>query len=1294
MRQEGQLGLTEFIIAMHLLLSFKNGSLRALPQTLPAGLYEAAARRGAPRNVSGSRPPSGAAPASAIPRQFTGPGAQRMATPPPRSPYGQTPVSSTPAVSDQWTITHPDKAQFDQVFSTVDTAKRGFITGEQAVGFFSRSGLPEEALAQIWDLADINSEGQLTRDEFAVAMYLIRQQKRDSTYTLPHTLPANLIPPSMRQQPIAPQQSTAPAFDNAASAPMQKPASEDLFGLDAFTAPVPIVPKTTGDSSLYSASPTQGQGSPQVSQQPPSAQQSSVFKPFVPSSSFGQAMMTPQAPGASSSNDPVQSRGIQQKQPSAMDDLLGDNDPEVSKKLTQETTELANLSNQVSTLTGQMQEVKSKRVSTEQDLNQAQAQKRDFENRLSQLRSAYEQEVTDVKALEERLSTSRNEIRKLQQETAMIEGAHQDLQVQHGQISMALDADQKENAGLKEKIRETSAAISELKPRLEKMRSDARQQKGLVAINKKQLATNEAERDKVKGELEAAAREHAEATRELEESQRSLDAHSQARSPPPALSPAASVTSMNPFLRGPRAASIDKGTSSAFGPPGVASPNHTAFDSFFGSSLGASSQPSEPPLTSFRTASPSQSREITQSEKSSDGPDVPTPSGSPLTSVFNDSPHVTGEPPPPPQSRQITSSFLPFRTLESSGSPSSSVNVNRPTSRVGGDSSFDTPERSLSYSEPITQGEANPPAGATESKMAGNIPNGSTSIFGPGKTADPNVVGGHQKPPFEDEGIHGSENISTSRGLPGSFPGEEPQPLFSQSSADTFHSSNTQEPPPTSRADPFAIVGDRPRTPISAKDDFDSAFAGFDNAGKAPAQGNTTAPRDLTSKDAPHQAHGEFPPIQEFGANEESESDSDQGFDDDFTAISPRKTRELPSQTPVTQTAPADLSSNATALAPGRPPLTTNESATSQLPTPGAQVSPPTYDQTVSTTEPGHRKELNQFPAEYSGLLPSREDQTTSPISSPPPTNRAVESVTSPTLGQSVMNFFGAGKTAQPSVVEPTPSQTRAPMPPGSSAAPYAYDSDPSEQPQPQPTVPAKKPIDDFDDEFADLADAQEADDKVDEEFGTASKSTFDEFNPVFDSPNSLRTTVQPPSSTFSNDAFRDFESSISSSTQAGKMPEQSLPPTAMNNHDWDAIFAGLDTPQNDGVQTSSQHHNTTFPDTFPPTTQNNGIQQQPPNLPPRDTTTQDFGPTTSSQNPAPPNTSTKPPPLARGLSVGTEHDDPILKRLTGMGYPREDSLKALENFDYNIDKVGFLALSIQASGSLGGMFADVLGEI
>jgi len=51
------------------------------------------------------------------------------------------------------------------------------------------------------------------------------------------------------------------------------------------------------------------------------------------------------------------------------------------------------------------------------------------------------------------------------------------------------------------------------------MRSDARQQKGMVAINKKQLATNEGERDKIKNEMADLSKAAEENLRNLQQSQ-------------------------------------------------------------------------------------------------------------------------------------------------------------------------------------------------------------------------------------------------------------------------------------------------------------------------------------------------------------------------------------------------------------------------------------------------------------------------------------------------------------------------------------------------------------------------------------------------------------------------------------------------------------------------------------------------------------------------------------------------------------------------------------------------------
>ena len=106
--QKGSLGLTEFIIAMHLLASYKSGNLRALPQILPAGLYEAAARRGVSRQSTGTRPNTDNI-ASAIPRQFSGASFQRPSSPLARPPHVSAPQGFTITTGDGWAISQRKK---------------------------------------------------------------------------------------------------------------------------------------------------------------------------------------------------------------------------------------------------------------------------------------------------------------------------------------------------------------------------------------------------------------------------------------------------------------------------------------------------------------------------------------------------------------------------------------------------------------------------------------------------------------------------------------------------------------------------------------------------------------------------------------------------------------------------------------------------------------------------------------------------------------------------------------------------------------------------------------------------------------------------------------------------------------------------------------------------------------------------------------------------------------------------------------------------------------------------------
>lgn len=639
--QRGALVLTEFVIAMHLLTSMKNGALRALPSILPAPLYEAATRRvtaGAGRPQSPSGPPL-----SAIPRQLSGQAQMPMRTGSPLGPaFGGRPPLAPQSTGDAWLVTPQDKQRFDAIYESLDKQKKGFITGEEAVPFFSQSNLSEVVLANIWDLADIRQEGRLNRDEFAVAMYLIRQQ-RTKQGDLPQVLPPALMPPSLRAQ-VRPPTATN-AFDSPPAQPPAprpeppKPVSalDDLFGLDSSPAPAPMSSQLTGGPAPPT-DPFAGSTSPAAPTSPAKMSPTATggFKPFMPSSSFGRSLTT-HGTGDSGSGAAGFPKPAAPPQPSVADDLLGDAEPDAKGSNMNDTMELANLSNQVSTLSKSMQDVQGQRSATQNELNQTSQQKKTFEQRLSQLRTMYENQAKEVRELQEKLTASRNETRKLQGECLTLEGTLKDLQAQQQSVLTALQADQQENAGLKEKIRAVNAEVAAIKPQIEKLRSEARQQKGLVAINKKQLVTNEGERDKLKGEAESLTKENEELARQL------------SQSPPPGpvpqvASPAPSNASgNNPFFR--RTGSTDM--MGAFASPGASSTPKTYNDKSFDDVFGPAIPPFKPQVTGASVAS----------------------TGS-FATPTSTSPNVSRNPtfaseatPAPPEPRQVSSSMLPSGAL-------------------------------------------------------------------------------------------------------------------------------------------------------------------------------------------------------------------------------------------------------------------------------------------------------------------------------------------------------------------------------------------------------------------------------------------------------------------------------------------------------------------------------------------------------------------------------------------------------------------------------------------------------
>jgi hypothetical protein len=92
----------------------------------------------------------------------------------------------------EW-IVGKDKYKYDEVFYILNPVD-GKITGAAAKQEMVKSKLPNSVLGKIWKLADVDKDGMLDIEEWALANHLMRI-KLDGN-ELPNELPQHLCPPS------------------------------------------------------------------------------------------------------------------------------------------------------------------------------------------------------------------------------------------------------------------------------------------------------------------------------------------------------------------------------------------------------------------------------------------------------------------------------------------------------------------------------------------------------------------------------------------------------------------------------------------------------------------------------------------------------------------------------------------------------------------------------------------------------------------------------------------------------------------------------------------------------------------------------------------------------------------------------------------------------------------------------------------------------------------------------------------------------------------------------------------
>ncbi|XP_029662694.1 epidermal growth factor receptor substrate 15-like 1 isoform X1 [Formica exsecta] len=190
MDKDGMLDRHEFVVAMHLV--YKALEKYAIPNVLPPELMPLGKRKDIIPKAKSPIPMSIVAAAS--------PSSQ----PPPIPPLPNTTAVKSLTGLDvvktgmqQWVVSTEDQIIAEKLFSQADMDRDGFVSGTEIKDVFLQSGLPHTILAHIWSLCDTCQNGKLNKEQFALAMWFIKQKLNG--IDPPASLTSEMIPPSMRK---------------------------------------------------------------------------------------------------------------------------------------------------------------------------------------------------------------------------------------------------------------------------------------------------------------------------------------------------------------------------------------------------------------------------------------------------------------------------------------------------------------------------------------------------------------------------------------------------------------------------------------------------------------------------------------------------------------------------------------------------------------------------------------------------------------------------------------------------------------------------------------------------------------------------------------------------------------------------------------------------------------------------------------------------------------------------------------------------------------------------------------
>merc|ERR1712129_258907 len=95
----------------------------------------------------------------------------------------------------QWVVSQTKKQEYDQRFYSLSLSN-GKASGGQIKQVMMQSQLGNEVLGKVWQLADVDKDGFMSDQEFALCLFLIDFAKGGNQ--IPETLPDHFVPPRFR----------------------------------------------------------------------------------------------------------------------------------------------------------------------------------------------------------------------------------------------------------------------------------------------------------------------------------------------------------------------------------------------------------------------------------------------------------------------------------------------------------------------------------------------------------------------------------------------------------------------------------------------------------------------------------------------------------------------------------------------------------------------------------------------------------------------------------------------------------------------------------------------------------------------------------------------------------------------------------------------------------------------------------------------------------------------------------------------------------------------------------------